>query len=200
MNFKTIKFPIRMDNELTFLSEIDPIALLYWNAYWALPDDLLRKNSTVWDWHGEKTCSRAELTITEDQTLALLEIVFYIHMSGRSPEPDVYALFFEDDIILFHVCRIGTLEYKDLNNIRESDQVVGVIVQPFTLPDHLEPRRQEIESVLFEIFRYAVYQRRYYSRDKSVVGFSVRFNGVRTPDYSYNYSHEISIPINNKNK
>lgn len=186
-----------MDNESTFLSEIDPIALLYWNGYWALPDDLLRNNSFVWRWYGEKTCSRAELTITEDQTLALLKIVFSIYMSSSSPDPDVYALFFEDDIILFHVCMMGTLEYKDLNNIRESDRIVGVIVQPFILPDHLEPRRQEIESVLFEIFRYAVYQRGY-SKDKHVVGFSVRFNGVCMKDYSYSYSHEIFIPINNK--
>ena len=211
MNFKTIEFPIRMDNELTFLSEIDPIALPYWNAYWAvpndlirrhgwhvywaLPDDLIRQHNYVWDRWRARTYSGAELIVSEDQKLALLNVHWIIMMPDVF-EPAAYALFFEDEIILFHVSDEGVLECKDKNNVSESDQVVGVLILPFILPAHLQSRRQEIEAVIFEIFKYKFTQWGFLRREKTVE-FSIRFGrSHKMRDYSYSY--EISIPINNK--
>lgn len=78
MNFKTIELPIIMNEEFKLLSEIDPIALPYWNAYWALPDDVLRAHSYVWRWWGARTYSGAELIVTEDQKLALLRVHYLV--------------------------------------------------------------------------------------------------------------------------
>lgn len=181
-----------MNEELRLLLEIDPIALPYWYAYWALPDELLRAHSYVWRWWKARTYSSAELIVEEDQKLALLRVHYLINMPDIL-EPAAYALFFEDDIILFHVSKISTLEYKDLNNIRDCDKVVGVIIQLLTLPAHLQSRRQEIEMVLFEFFKYSSNQ----LKMKTTVGFSLRFgNSHNMRDRSY--SHEISIPINNR--
>jgi hypothetical protein len=192
MNFKTIKLPTIMNEELRLLLEIDPIALPYWYAYWALPEELLRAHSYVWRWWSARTYSGAELIVAEDQNLALLRVHYLINMPDIL-EPAAYALFFEDDIILFHVSVMGTLEYKDLNNIKDCDKVVGVIVQPFTLPAHLQSRREEIEMILFEFFKYSSNQ----LKKKTTVGFSLRFgNSHNMRDRSY--SHEISIPINNR--
>ncbi|MFZ3193486.1 MAG: hypothetical protein WA154_09805 [Moraxellaceae bacterium] len=192
MKFKTIELPIIMNEEFKLLSEIDPIALPYWNAYWALPDELLREHSYVWRWWGARTYSGAELVVAENQKLALIRVHYLINMPDTL-EPAAYALFFEGDIILFHVSVMGTLEYKDLNNIRESDEIVGVIVQPFILPAHLQSRRQEIEMLLFEFFKYSSNQ----LKKKTTVEFSLRF-GCSHNMRDRSYIHEISMPINNR--
>lgn len=192
MKFKTIELPIIMNDELKLLSEIDPIALPYWNAYWALPDDVLRAHSYVWRWWGARTYSGAELIVAEDQKLALLRVHYRINMPDIL-EPAAYALFFEDDIILFHVSKMGLLEYTDLNNIRESDEIIGALVQPFILPAHLQSRRQEIEMLLFEFLKYNSNQ----LNIKTTVAFSLRFGSSHNMRDD-SYSHEISVPINNK--
>ncbi len=194
MSFKTIKLPtIMSDLDLRLLSDVDPIAMPYWNAYWALPDDVLREHSYVWRWWEARTYSSAELIVEEDQNLALLRVHYIINMPDIFA-PAAYALFFEDNIILFHVSDMGAIEYTDLNNIRESDEIIGVIVQPFILPDHLQSRRQEIEMVLFEFFKYRSNNQ---IKKKTTVAFSLRFgNSHNMQDRSYSY--EISMPINNK--
>jgi hypothetical protein len=192
MNFKTIKLPTIMNEELRLLLEIDPIALPYWYAYWALPDELLRAHSYVWRWWEARTYSSAELIVEEDQKLALLRVHYIINMPDIF-SPAAYALFFEENIILFHVSDMGAIEYTNLSNTRQSDEIIGVIMQPFVLPDHLHSRRQEIEMMLFEFFKYRSNNQ---IKKKTTVAFSLRFgNSYNMQDRSY--SHEISIPINN---
>lgn len=196
MRFKTIQLPtIMSDLDLGLLSDVDPIVMPYWNAYWALPDDVLREHSYVWGSWGARTYSSAELIVADEQMLALLN-THWIIMMPDVLKPAAYALFFEDEIILFHVSVAGVLEYKDNNNVSESDQVVGVLVIPFILPEQLQSRRQEIETVMFEIFKYKFTQWGDLRMDKTVA-FSIRFGkSYRMLDYSY--SHEICMPINNQ--